>query len=87
MCLAIFAVKCGISKEKLEADAAKLQPLLDSLNSEEPFTVKDVASALRCYDEKYITFPRDTISRLSGIEVKSKRRDKGKGCRRKSICK
>ena len=78
MCLAIFAVKCGISKEELEADAAKLQPLLDSLNSEEPFTVKDVASALRCYDEKYITFPRDTISRLSGIEVKSKRRDKGK---------
>lgn len=78
MCLAIYAVKCGISKEELEADAAKLQPLLNSLNVEEPFTAKDVASALRCYDEKYITFPRDTIARLSGIEVKSKRRDKGK---------
>lgn len=77
MCLAIFAVKCGISREELEKDAGELQPLLNSLSAEDPFTMKDVTSALRCYDSKYATFPRETIAKISGIPIPTHNR-KGK---------
>lgn len=77
MCLAIFAVKCGISREELEKDAGELQPLLNSLSADDPFTMKDVTSALRCYDSKYATFPRETIAKISGIPIPAKKDRKG----------
>lgn len=76
MCLAIYAVKCGIfDKERVKSDAMSLLPFLDGLNPDDPFTESDVDSALECLDERYITFPRDDISALSGIWIPKNKRN------------
>lgn len=79
MCLAIFAIKCGVSKEEVEKDAKALIPRFNAVSRENPFTEDDVKHALRCYDKKYRTFPRDSIAKISGIDIQQqKRRPKGK---------
>lgn len=75
MCLSIYAVKCGISKEQLERDSEELLPFMNTLNDTEPFTMSDIKSALECYDERYIRFPRNDISKLSAIEIKPNKRN------------
>lgn len=75
MCLAIYAVKSGVSKEQVENDAMKLLPFLNSLNAAEPFTENDVISALECYDERYKTFPIDDIVKLSAIQIQKNKRN------------
>lgn len=75
MCLAIYAVKAGIDEDELKEDAIKLIPFMNSIAPEEPFTESDVESALECYDERYITFPRDDISKLSGIALHANKRN------------
>ena len=72
MCLAIYAQKCGISREELERDAFSLIDLFDSqspADGSNSFDEADVIKALDAFDPSYITFPRDTISLLSGIEI------------------
>lgn len=75
MCLAIYGVKSGVSKEQVEHDAMELLPFLDGLNVLEPFTEEDVRSALECWDERYKTFPLKDISRLSAIPVRKNKRN------------
>lgn len=75
MCLAIYAVKSGISEEELKRDAKELIPLLNEIAPDEPFTAKDVKSALECYDERYCTFPIEDISKLSGIRIERNKRN------------
>lgn len=75
MCLAIYAAKCGIEEAELEQDALSLVPFLNDLNPTEPFTEHDVKSALECCDERYIRFPRDDISALSGIRIDANKRN------------
>ena len=75
MCLAIYAVKSGIDEEELKEDAMNLMPFLNSIAPTEPFTESDVESALECYDERYVRFPRDDISRLSGIPIQKNKRN------------
>lgn len=75
MCLAIFGIKCGVSREEVEQDAQKLKPFFNTIKPEEPFTDDDIANAMRCYDKNYATFPRETLSKISGIEIKPQRRN------------
>lgn len=75
MCLAIYAVKSGVSYDQLKKDAMDLLPFMNSLNALEPFTEEDINSALECYDERYRTFPRDDISRLSAIMIEKNKRN------------
>lgn len=75
MCLAIYAVKSGISEEELRSDAMGLIPFMNDIYPEESFTEVDVESALECYDERYCTFPIDDISKLSGIQIKKNKRN------------
>lgn len=75
MCLAIYGVKCGIEYDEVKKDALDLVPYLNGLNTKEAFTKEDCMSALECYDERYITFPRDDISKLSGIEIRPNKRN------------
>lgn len=75
MCLAIYAVKSGVSEEDLRKDSYELLPFLNAINPEEPFTESDVESALECYDERYFTFPIDDISKLSGITIEKNKRN------------
>lgn len=72
MCLAIYAQKCGISREELEKDAFSLIDLFDTqspADGSNSFDEADVIKALDAFDARYISFPRDTISLLSGIEL------------------
>lgn len=75
MCLAIYGVKSGISEEQVRNDALELVPFLDNMSNTEPFTESDVNSALDCFDERYITFPIEDISKLSGIVIEKNKRN------------
>lgn len=77
MCLAIYAKKCGISREELEKDAFGLVERLDILTTSEEnhFTREDVLCALELYNDNYITFPIDTISELTDIHIKKNKRN------------
>lgn len=75
MALAIYGVKCNIPKEEIEADAEKFISFLDGLKPDAPFTKEDCKSALECFDEKYVTFPRSDLEKITGIEIPSNRRN------------
>ena len=83
MCLAIYAIKAGIEYEELERDALELIPFLDDINKKEPFTEKDVYSALECYDLRYKTFPIDDIAKISAIPIEKNKRN---GRKQKQHC-
>lgn len=77
MILAIYAKKCGIDRETLENDAFGLIDYLDGLTIEDNnhFTAEDIYSALEMYNDSYITFPIDTIERLSAIRIDKNKRN------------
>lgn len=75
MCLTVYAIKCDVPLEQLKSDAYSLQPILNDINPEEPFTIDDINSALECYDLKYITFPLKDIEKISGIQIKRNKRN------------
>ena len=75
MCLAIYAVKSGISEEELRSDAMGLIPFMNNIYPEAEFRVSDVESALECYDERYCTFPINDIVKLSGITIQKNKRN------------
>lgn len=79
MCLAIFAIKCGISEEELKRDALELVPILDRLsNDKDPksrFTEDDVLSALHGYRENFKTWGRDKLALVSAIPMAPNKRN------------
>ena len=75
MTLAIYAIKCGVSQERLETDARNLVPFLNDINPAQPFTDADVDSALECYDLKYCTFPIKDIEKISAIQIERNKRN------------
>lgn len=75
MTLAIYGVKCGVPKEKVEADAFAIQNEMTDLNPLEPFTDADIKSALECYDERYLTFPIKDISKITTISIEKNKRN------------
>lgn len=79
MCLAIFAIKCGISREELERDAYGMVKKFDALTISEDnhFTREDVRKALRAYSLAYIHFPKREIEKLTAIIFPSAKRRKG----------
>ena len=75
MCLAIYAVKSGISFERLKKDSYNLIDFLSAINPDKPLTESDIDSALECYDLKYVTFPIDDISKISAIKIEKNKRN------------
>lgn len=75
MSLAVYAYKSGVSFEELKADATEMQPLLNRISPENPFTMDDVNSALEMYQECYRTFPRKEIEKVTGIEIPANKRN------------
>lgn len=77
MCLAVYAKKAGISYEELEKDAFELQPMLDTLttSNDNKFTREDVIAALEMYNDKYYTFPVDTIASITDIPIEKNKRN------------
>lgn len=76
MCLAIYAMKCGISEEQLHADAWRIVPILKEQDSaKNPLLKSDVVKALQMYDADYQTFPRDVIAFRTGIRIDPNKRN------------
>lgn len=77
MMLAVYARKAGIEIEELEKDAFIFMEKFDKLPSSEdnPFTEKDVIDALQAYDDRYMTYPINSISYLTDIHIEKNRRN------------
>lgn len=76
--LSIFAIKCDIPYEELEADAFSFLEEFDAMSTDKdnPFREEDVLSALNIYSYKdYVHYPRSSIEFLSGIEIPPNKRN------------
>ena len=79
--LVVYAVKCGISREEVKADALSLVPSFDRKTKtvDNPFTEDDVEDALRAYDEEYNKWPLKVIETTTGIRIeRNKRNNRGR---------
>lgn len=78
MLLSIYAIKCGISYEDLEKDCFSLLEPYDNLSESEEnrFEASDVMSALQVFQDKdYVTFPINSIEKLSGLKIEKNKRN------------
>ena len=77
MVLAIYAKKCGVAREDLEADAFSLLERMEELTTEESnhFKREDITAALEMYNDSYITFPIDSISALTALRIEKNKRN------------
>lgn len=77
MCLAIYAKKSGIDQEELERDAYGMVDRLEKLTTDENnhFTRADVLEALEAYNDDYITYPIDSIERVTDLKIERNRRN------------
>lgn len=78
--LVIYAVKCDVPREEVLQDAYDLVPKLDKLTEtdDDHFTTQDVDDAMKAYDEKYCTWPIDTIETTTLFRIDKNRRN-GRG--------
>lgn len=77
MCLAIYAKKCGVSFDKLKADAMSLLDFFDEKTTEEDnhFTRQDILDGLKAYRDEFCTMPINSIVHFSGIPIEKNRRN------------
>ena len=87
MMLSVYAQKCSIydekhnpnpvTREELEADCYEIMGYFDSLtiDPENHFDMIDVQDALEAYEERYTTYPRNSVAYKSGIEIKANKRN------------
>lgn len=77
MCLAIYAKKCGVTFEKLEADAKSLFDGFKELTSdpENVFSQSDIDEALKAYKDEFVTMPINSIVHFSGIAIEKNKRN------------
>ena len=77
MTLAIYAKKCCIEESELMKDAYSLLEIYDDMSVEDinRFTEDDIKCALEMYNEDYVTFPRDDIAKLSGLQIEKNKRN------------
>lgn len=78
MMLAIYAVKCNVSREELEQDCFELMSLFESRTDKDTnhFTEKDVLDALQSFEDKgLVTYPVNSISNRAGIPIEKNKRN------------
>lgn len=78
MLLSIYAIKCGISYDELENDCFSLLEPYDNLSvrGDNRFEESDVLSALQIFEDKdYVTFPINSIEKLSGVKIEKNKRN------------
>ena len=90
MMLAVYARKCSmydpkhnpdpVTEEELREDAFGLLDHMESLTNDEDnhFTTGDVLDALEAFNEKWITYPRNSVEFKSGIRIEANKRNKQK---------
>lgn len=75
MCLAVYAVKCDISKDELKNDLYDVFEQLRLIEHQNELTKDDVYSALEMYDKTYYLYTVDDISKLSAIPIQRAKRN------------
>lgn len=77
MTLAIYGQKCGIEFDEVEQDALSFLDMLELRTEEENnhFTQDDIYTALECYNEKYVRFPRKDLEKLTGVDMPPNKRN------------
>lgn len=78
MILSIYAIKSGISYEELEKDCFSLLEPFDEMsdNNKNRFTKKDIVGALQSFQDKnLVTYPINSIIKLSGININKNKRN------------
>ena len=77
MVLAIYAKKCGVSREELESNAFDLLQRMEELTTDETnhFTREDILAALEMYNDNYITFPIHSIETLTTLPIERNKRN------------
>ena len=87
MMLAIYARKCSmydpkhnpnpVTEEELREDAFGLLEHMDAMTEDESnhFTTADILDALEAFNEKWITYPRNSVEYKSGIRIKVNKRN------------
>lgn len=78
MMLAVYAIKCDIQREELEADCMELMDVFEGLTDSEVnhFTEKDVLDALQSFEDKgLVTYPVTSIANRSGIVIPKNKRN------------
>ena len=79
--LVVYAVKCGVPRDEVRADALSLVSSFDRKTKtvDNPFTEDDVEDALRAYDEEYNKWPLKVIETTTGIRIeRNKRNNRGR---------
>ena len=75
MCLAIYAVKCDISRKELETDMYDMFEELKYIPHSNKLSESDVISALEAYDRGYYNFKLDDIEKLTGLRFERNKRN------------
>ena len=75
MCLAIYAYKCGVSKQQLRQDMKEAFDDLQMVKHENALTEEDIRSALEAYDKEYYNFTIADIEALTDIRIERNRRN------------
>ena len=87
MMLAIYARKCSmydpkhnpkpVTEEELKKDAFGLLDHMEAMtdSDENHFTTGDILDALEAFNEKWITYPRNSVEFKSGIRIKVNKRN------------
>lgn len=75
--LGMYAYKCNIPFDELKQDAYSLLEPYESMTDDENnhFTEKDIHAALKVYHEGATNYPRDLISKLSGLLITENKRN------------
>ena len=75
MCMVIYAVKCNISREEVEADMYDKFDELSQIEHSNPLTEEDIKSALETYDRQYYNFTIHDIEKLTDIRIDRNKRN------------
>lgn len=75
MCLVIYACKCDVPREKLEADLQTAFTELQKVQHDNPLTADDVRSALETYDKEYYNFTIADIEKLTDVRIERNKRN------------
>lgn len=75
MCMAIYACKCDVPKEKLKQDMLDIFGKLSEIKHTNELKMIDIEHALEVYDREYYNFTIADISKLTKIEIKRNNRN------------
>ena len=73
--LVIYAIKCDVPKEQVKQDLYDIQPILNNLDREHPFTISDIESALNAYESNKFLWTRQNIEHYTQIDIPPNKRN------------